>query len=429
LILRLFSLPYSKALLIKMHFKTLCKILFLSTIIGSAYCQIQQIPQEQLSVGINGAVPSIGSVQVANNQRLIDVITIAYKGNQLPIDRINLRSVISMNSQNKADTFDLLRYISQGDLSQNPYVIAGQSIHVDYATSWATITGDLQGPIIGNIVLKKNENAFDLLSLYTFNNTADTAHILIESVDGTSQEMSLGSLKGYIPKHLDAITVFPIKERKDVFRVLVSGEVQKPGYYSIVYGRSMALEYLKKSGGTTDIGDLSRTWVLRKGKSKNLPINAMTQGSLSVKPEIKFGLGNAIASGDFQIIPLRYGDIKLEDGDELVVPRKEERVYISGLVKKPGAYVVIEGKKVEDYIEMAGGYTSEADPDGLRVLENFGQAYRPVVETVIPAGSLIIVPEKDKDRTTRMNLSIVGTILQVLTSAVTVAGFLYTINK
>ena len=40
-------------------------------------------------------------------------------------------------------------------------------------------------------------------------------------------------------------------------------------------------------------------------------------------------------------------------------------VKVSGFVKKPGIYTFVEGKRLVDMIEMAGGLTQEADLRGI----------------------------------------------------------------
>ncbi len=55
----------------------------------------------------------------------------------------------------------------------------------------------------------------------------------------------------------------------------------------------------------------------------------------------------------------------------LPTPSTEIEIYISGEIKYPGKYTLSQNSKVIDAIEVAGGYTSEADQlaiNGLRTL-------------------------------------------------------------
>jgi hypothetical protein len=50
----------------------------------------------------------------------------------------------------------------------------------------------------------------------------------------------------------------------------------------------------------------------------------------------------------------------VQNGDVIVVPRKEEYVYVWGGVKKPGYYTYTPEKTAEDYINEAGGFSEIA---------------------------------------------------------------------
>ena len=51
-------------------------------------------------------------------------------------------------------------------------------------------------------------------------------------------------------------------------------------------------------------------------------------------------------------------------------------VKVSGFVKKPGIYTFVEGKRLVDMIEMAGGLTQEADLRGIVLKEQICKANR-----------------------------------------------------
>jgi protein involved in polysaccharide export with SLBB domain len=70
-------------------------------------------------------------------------------------------------------------------------------------------------------------------------------------------------------------------------------------------------------------------------------------------------------------------DIELENGDVLSVPRNPRSVHATGAVFNPSTFVYDEKKDLEDYVEMAGGYTEIADKDRIYVLKVNGSAVRP----------------------------------------------------
>lgn len=380
---------------------------------------------ENVAVSISGANVTPGTYRVSPDQRILDVIKLANKNELPPLDSIDCRNIIVTTDLGKSDTIDILRYINEGDLKENPYVSAGQNIQVRFATEWVYVSGDIQGVVSGTIPLKKGESAKDLLSLYTLNATADTSRILLERIGEESKEYALSELASITLTSNDVITVFPLKERVQLFKVEVTGEVERPGIYTINHGKTTASAILQKSGGATDMGDLSRACVLRKGKSDLLPSEKDVKETKSTIKEVGYGITNAIASGDFLIIPVDISsNILLEDGDEIVIPKKELNIYISGSVKEPGSYPFESGKTLEKYIETAGGFTRDADEESIRIVESYGEIHRKVASGDIKAGNLIIIPEENKEEERTRKLRLVQTIFSIATSVTTVAAFI-----
>jgi polysaccharide export outer membrane protein len=70
-------------------------------------------------------------------------------------------------------------------------------------------------------------------------------------------------------------------------------------------------------------------------------------------------------------------DIELENGDSLVVPENPQSLQTLGAVFNQTAFVFDRSKDLQDYIELAGGYTESADKDRIFVLKVNGSAVRP----------------------------------------------------
>lgn len=385
---------------------------------------------ENVAVSISGANVTPGTYRVSPDQRILDVIKLANNNTLPPLDSIDCRNIIVTNDQGVSDTFDILRYINEGDLSENPYVSAGQNIQIQFATEWVFVSGDIQGVVFGNIPLKAGESAKELLSLYTLNATADTNRILIERVGNKSKEFTLNQLSKVALINNDVITVFPLKERVQLYKVEVTGEVERPGVYAIQHGKTPATSILDKCGGATEMGDLQRACILRRGKEDLLPTDEDLKTTKTTIKEIGYGITNAIASGDFLIIPITTDSkITLEDGDEIVIPKKELNIYISGSVKEPGSYPYIDGYTVQQYIESAGGLTKDADEESIRVVESYGDIHRMIGSGKLNAGNLIVVPEENKEEERARKMRLVQAIFSIATSITTVATFGYTIKN
>jgi protein involved in polysaccharide export with SLBB domain len=125
-------------------------------------------------------------------------------------------------------------------------------------------------------------------------------------------------------------------------------------------------------------------------------------------------------------------DIELENGDSLVVPENPRSLQTLGAVFNQTAFVFDQTKGMQDYIEMAGGYTESADKDRIFVLKVNGSAVRPRGRgffifskatqldgrPLLEPGDSIIVPEKlDRIAWMREIKDITQIIFQIAVSA------------
>ena len=121
--------------------------------------------------------------------------------------------------------------------------------------------------------------------------------------------------------------------------VYVVGQAKRPGTYT-VSGLSTLVTTLFASGGPTANGSMRRVQVKRAGK---------VVGELD--------LYAFIAKGD------KSGDIKLQDGDTIVIPPAGGFVALVGKVNAPAIYEIKgNGDTIESLLDLAGGLPVVADP-------------------------------------------------------------------
>jgi len=117
------------------------------------------------------------------------------------------------------------------------------------------------------------------------------------------------------------------------FPVYVSGEVENPG---VVYLTSLntVVDAISLAGGIKKTGSLRNVWLIRKNGKK-------------VRKKVI----------DFYRL-LLYGepiDVRVKDGDVILVKPIGKVVGISGAVKRPGIYELKDEKTVKEVLELAGG--------------------------------------------------------------------------
>ena len=129
-------------------------------------------------------------------------------------------------------------------------------------------------------------------------------------------------------------------------RVFVLGDVQQPGSYT-VSGLSTMTNALFVSGGVSDVGSL-RQIELRRG-------------------------GQIISTLDLYDLLLRgdtSSDERLQPGDVIFAPPIGESVSVHGEIRRPAIYELNGERGIEEVVELAGGFNSNADVSGIR-LERF----------------------------------------------------------
>lgn len=140
--------------------------------------------------------------------------------------------------------------------------------------------------------------------------------------------------------------------RLRTIQVNVLGEVATPGTYRL---SSLATVFhaLYRAGGVTPIGGLRDIRVMRNG--------------------------HEVARVDVYDLLLngrQPNDIRLEEGDVILVPPYEQLVEISGNVKRPMYYEMKSGENLGQLMEYAGGFTGDAYRDEVRVIRELGREYQ-----------------------------------------------------
>ncbi|MDE6643939.1 MAG: SLBB domain-containing protein [Muribaculaceae bacterium] len=126
-------------------------------------------------------------------------------------------------------------------------------------------------------------------------------------------------------------------------QVDVMGEVSLPGTYRIS-PFSTLFHALYNAGGTTDSGSLRQIEILRNGRR--------------------------VATADiydYIFNGKRSNDIRLQEGDVIVVPAYDRLVTIEGEVKRPMIYELKKGETVADLLEFSGGLKSSARGDRVTI--------------------------------------------------------------
>lgn len=135
-------------------------------------------------------------------------------------------------------------------------------------------------------------------------------------------------------------------------QVNVMGEVLQPGTYALS-SFSTVFHALYRAGGVSDIGSLRDIQVVRNGKN----IATVDVYDFIMKGKIN-------------------DDIRLQEGDVIIVPPYEAVVKIEGNVKRPMKYEMKNNESMAMLLKYAGGFSGDAYTRSLRVIRQNGKEYQ-----------------------------------------------------
>ncbi|KAB5229805.1 polysaccharide export protein, partial [Bacteroides thetaiotaomicron] len=134
-------------------------------------------------------------------------------------------------------------------------------------------------------------------------------------------------------------------------QINVMGEVVQPGTYALS-SFSTVFHTLYRAGGVSDIGSLRNVQLVRNGKN------------IATIDVYEF-----IMKGNTQ------DDIRLQEGDVVIVPAYDVLVKISGKVKRPMRFEMKKEENLATLIKYAGGFEADAYTRSLRVVRQNGEEY------------------------------------------------------
>jgi protein involved in polysaccharide export with SLBB domain len=236
----------------------------------------------------------------------------------------------------------------------------------------------------------------------------------------------------------DQVSIRQVSQWKRKGAVMVQGEVQFPGRYTIEPGEKLS-SVLARAGGLTSLAfpegsvflreDLKErereqierlvtrletdlaTMMLRAGQAAAIQGVRAPDQSIAVGQSILGQLRRAEPLGRLVIdLPAMLAgnadlDVALRDGDRLFVPEVKQEVMVLGEVQYATSHLVKSGLKRDDYVAASGGLTVNADEDRVYVVRANGSVvgvngsrwFNQGNNVEIRAGDAIVVP-LDVDR-------------------------------
>ncbi len=290
----------------------------------------------------------------------------------------SLRQIEIKKDRRIMKTLDYFKWKMFGAVNQNPYLEPGETIYVPTIRSVAAVGGNVKRP--GTYEILSGETYKDLLKMAGgYSAQADISQIKLSRILPHHQEINLSVTPNLALQNGDSVYVPPISLFQT--RIKVIGELNgvqsqvsaAPKSKSSVPGIGMGWYYLHKNervkdvilnlGGFTPLADPSHAWIERKepdGKKRIIHLN----------------LHKLFADND------ESQNIRVKDGDILIVPPSQDSIYVLGDVGHPGVFPYIPGDQVRDYVAMAAGNRLHGVLTNIKVVRMTPGVKKPKIITV-----------------------------------------------
>ncbi len=393
---------------------------FESSFIGvDAFITLSSIRDIQILVAGNAYNP--GPYTLNGNSNLFHALSVSGG----PAEFGSYRRIDLIRNNQILDTIDLYKSFLYGRNSFGPRLRSGDTIFIHPSINLVSISGAIKRP--GIYELEINETLEDLIFFANGVRTnADLSSVEIERVE----EGNISQIKVAADEFSKQI----LNDEESVYikgfsfrSVNISGAVKKPGSYRLNEGEGI-LELINRSGGYTlnaypfggillnqdaaKIAEVSKQRLYQSFLSSLIENSAATSGSsfesiISLLNEIKSVEVQGRISAEFdldKIISDPSLNIRLMEGDQIIIPEILDHIYIFGEISNEGTTKFIENKDINYYISSLGGMTKTADSSNIFILHPNGVSSKikrknlfrdgPGGDIDIYPGSIIYIPRE-----------------------------------
>ena len=358
-------------------------------------------------VYVTGFVQRPGAYSVAGLSTVMNVVMRAGG----PAAAGSFRQIELRRDGKLAGSFDLYDLLLRGDRSGDRLVQPDDVIHVLPAGPQVALRGSVNKQAVYE--LKTGDSLRELISMAGgFSPVADRTRVALERLDNRNAQrvvqLQLPEQDGAALVNGDVVRAFSAVEsglsvQRQNKRVRVDGEVMRPGEY-VLPAESSLSDALRAAGGLAPTAYLFAANFQRESvrvtQQENLDralrdvetelVRASTTQRVASTEEAAAASARATSNKllverlrslqptgriVFQLSPdaTDLPDIRLEDGDRLVVPPKPTTVGVFGSVFNAASYLFNPSRTVDDYLRLAGGPTKGADEGSVFVVRVNGQ--------------------------------------------------------
>ena len=297
-----------------------------------------------------------------------------------------------------------------------------------------------------------SENAYNLEGEITRYSLDAEQHQQIDYVD-----VKLASATQYQLHEEDRLNIRRLPDWSPEETIELEGEVRFPGKYTIRRGETLS-QVLQRAGGLTDqaypegaiftrqdlqILEAQRLQELKKQLESDIAAANIEQQEDKEKVEIQDAeqllknidsvrpLGRMVINLPLLVSKPEQQDVRILDGDKLVVPRYKQSVTVVGEVQFPTSHLYETKLDVEDYIERSGGTNVKADKSRVYVVKANGRVFLPQksgwfsrdIVNIEPGDTVVVPLDADRIKSLTLWTSVSQVFYQMALGAAAVASF------
>ena len=363
-------------------------------------------------VYLTGQVKAPGPASANGAYRVGDVLA-----NGMLVEGASRRRIEVLHRDGTREFCDLELFLQTGEAAWNPWLQDGDVIQVPSATEFVYAQGAVARP--GRYELGVRDSLRTLLRLS--GDPLPSAEVdrvlLVRFKDPVTPESLWVSLDEVYARRRnpaledgERLYVYFIPQYHQQHEAAILGEVQRPGTYPIVEGRTRLSNLVSAADGFQASADLSAIRVHRQSTlaaEKDQELDRLLRLSRNDLTNTEYDMLRTKLAGqreDYRVDWTRLQgdkdlDLLLRDGDIVRVERLVSSIRVDGEVQRPGILNYVRGQGVEDYLRQAGGYTNRAWRGKVRVSRAVtGQTLLARNVRALAPGDFVWVPEKP-DRT------------------------------
>ncbi|NOY08507.1 MAG: hypothetical protein GXP33_06670 [Spirochaetes bacterium] len=373
-------------------------------------------------VPIKGNIPKSRYITAWGLSRLSEIL----EGNLG--DYSSVRNVKIISSNGVSRTYDLLKALNLGVLSENPKVRPGDTIIISRASRQIEVRGEIYRPAVYQLL--PGEGAADLYAFCGgFTPMADRSRIKINRFSKgypISMTVNIDQLtNGFKFQDGDIVTVSTIMKKNPI--VYIEGGIQAPGVPASGIQASGAAA-VNSEKNNEEYNRIVRS--INRGETL-YDILYSLKDSFSAFADLEHGYiirenEPFPISVDMQSLIYNYQsteDIILKPFDHIFIPVRKPTVIVSGAANNPGRYPYNPMENFSFYINLAGGYNPEMSKNGKAIITDKAGKRRNPSEPV-KAGDTVNVLTNNFLYNFNLYFPVIATGLTLITTIVTLTNLL-----